>query len=83
MKFKELTKLTDKVAEKTGQATHVSVSYWRFIRSDRKEVEYSFYKEDAAGTIFFNSALGLKSHMENILNPPVDEIDDSKQEMQF
>uniref|UniRef100_A0A6M3LUI7 Uncharacterized protein n=1 Tax=viral metagenome TaxID=1070528 RepID=A0A6M3LUI7_9ZZZZ len=73
MKFEELTELADRVAKKTGKATYVGVSYWRFIRSKHKELKYSFYSEDAKGTIYFNSAQELKAHMEKILNPVEDE----------
>jgi len=73
MKFNELIELADKVAEKTEMAVNVGVTYWRFIRSDGKELKYSFYREDATGTKYFNTALELKSHMENILNPVEDE----------
>jgi len=68
MKFKELTELADKVAEKNGFAVNIGVTYWHFIRSDHKELKYSFYREDAKGTKYFDSALELKTHMENILN---------------
>lgn len=73
MKFKELIDLADKVAAKTGYATNVGVTYWQFIRSDHKELQYSFYREDATGTKYFNSVFDLKAHMENILNPVDDE----------
>ena len=73
MKFDELAKLADKVSKKAGLAVNISVSYWRFIRTDRKELECSFYLEDAKKTICFDTALKLKNHMENILNPVEDE----------
>ena len=73
MKFKELKDLADKVSQKINIAVFVSVNYWNFARSKRKELQYSFYREDAVGTIYFDTALELKEHMEKILNPVADE----------
>lgn len=82
MKFKELIELADRVAVNTGCATQIAVTFWNFVRSENKELQYSFYREDAAGTKYFNSALELKTHMENILNPVADEGVEIE-EMQF
>jgi len=72
MNFIELEKLADSVSNKIGEAVCIGVSYWHH-RSGTKEKKYTFYRETGTRTIDFDSVLILKSHMENILNPSIDE----------
>ena len=71
MKFKELQDLANTVADKLKEYVSVGVSYDNHPHT--KELVYEFYHEKGPNTLKFKTVQNLKAHMENILNPPVDE----------
>jgi hypothetical protein len=68
--FSELTELANKISRDKKDYVSISLRHACLFANKRNETSYFFYNN---GERQFNTAQELRLHMENILNPPVDE----------